>query len=185
MDVAESSRDAHKGPPGPSSQPIMTLSISPNALRSLFVLECTFTEAAIALVPGGPIVRLKTAFSSPTLAEKHIKMNALFSRIRRSTRRIKSLDIGDSVYGEEFAMDMLQTIVTTSRTRDDLRDLGMLVVPVEGNERLMFCALLRRMHRLTTVENILPRYKEGYICIRIRTHHSQGHRRSHEGRDWT
>ncbi|THU80200.1 hypothetical protein K435DRAFT_768189 [Dendrothele bispora CBS 962.96] len=152
MDVAESSRDAHQGPPGPSSQPLMTLSISPNALRSLSVLECTFTEAAIALVPGRPIVRLKTAFSSPTLAEKRIEMNALFSRIRRTTRRIKSLDIGDSVYGEEFAMDMLQTIVNTSRTRDDLRYLGTLVLPVGGNERLMFYALLRRMHRLTTVE---------------------------------
>ncbi|KAF5343729.1 hypothetical protein D9758_016507 [Tetrapyrgos nigripes] len=127
----------------PDSMEAPSSSISPNALRSLHVLECTFTEAATTLVPGRPVIRLKTAFSSSILSAKRMEMKALFAATWRSTRRMRSLDIGDSVYTEEFGTEMLQTIVAHSRTRDDLRYLGTLVLPVKGNERLMFYALLR------------------------------------------
>ncbi|KAL0568928.1 hypothetical protein V5O48_013048 [Marasmius crinis-equi] len=121
-------------------------------LPHLSKLECTFSEAALALIPGRPVTHLKTCFSKTHPAEKAAELYQLFSKIRRSTRRIRALDIADSDYTEEFSMEMLRTVVATSSTSTELRYLGTVVLPIGGRERLMFYGLLMRLPRIACVE---------------------------------
>ncbi|KAK1227599.1 hypothetical protein PQX77_009399 [Marasmius sp. AFHP31] len=121
-------------------------------LPNLSKLECTFSEAAVALVPGRPVTHLKTCFSKSDMAEKMAELYHLFSQIRASTRRIRSLDIADSEYAEDFSMEMLRTVVATSSTSMELRYLGTVVLPIGGRERLTFYGLLMRLPRIACVE---------------------------------
>ncbi|TEB27394.1 hypothetical protein FA13DRAFT_1765321 [Coprinellus micaceus] len=109
-----------------------------SSMPHLTTLECTFSEAVDALAPHRP--------------RKEDEMNRLFRSISRSSRSIRSLDIADSSYDEAFSMDLLRTVISTKGTRSDLRYLGTLVLPVDGQERLKFYGLLMRLPVLQTIE---------------------------------
>ncbi|KAH7927658.1 hypothetical protein BV22DRAFT_1103579 [Leucogyrophana mollusca] len=126
--------------------------LEPNALPNLSTLECTFTEAACALVPNRPITRLKTCFSRTRLAEKREEMSYLFSKLPLSTRPLHSFDIADSSYSESFSMELLSSVIKLQNKVQGLRYLGTLVLPISGSERLQFYGLLRRLSLLQCVE---------------------------------
>jgi hypothetical protein len=107
--------------------------IHDSAMPNLAILECTFSEAANTIVPGRPITHLKTCFSAISLVEKRLEMNALFQSVELSKRRLRSLDIADSFYNEGFSMELLECVAHGERTRLELRYLGTLVLPVDGN----------------------------------------------------
>lgn len=111
-----------------------SISLDTHSLPKLSTLECTFAEAAIALVPGRPITHLKTCFSRSDLQEKRAEKSLLFAKINLSTRPLRSLDIADSSYSEKFSTELLTTIASTPRTNTDLRYLGTLVLPIGGKE---------------------------------------------------
>ncbi|RDB15185.1 hypothetical protein Hypma_004818 [Hypsizygus marmoreus] len=132
--------------------PTPSLTLDAQSLPNLTTLECTFSEAAIAIVPGRPITHLKTCFSRSELSEKRAEMTLLFSKLKLSTRPIRSLDIADSSYSEAFSMELLSYIVRTSATTDDLHYIGTLVLPIMGKERLQFYGLLMHLPRIECVE---------------------------------
>ncbi|KAE9397586.1 hypothetical protein BT96DRAFT_976929 [Gymnopus androsaceus JB14] len=175
------------------SRPRPELLLSPSALPHLTTLECTFSEAAVALVPSRPVSRLKTCFSRTDPVGKREEMKILFEALGKASPTIKpaasttssrsggntrsgregrvaggwrALDIADADYHEDFAMELLRAVVNVTlivpRTRlgvgsglsmkGTLRYLGTLVLPVGGNERLLFYALLMQFRRLCCVE---------------------------------
>jgi hypothetical protein len=105
-----------------------------SSMPHLTTLECTFSEAVDALAPHRPVSHLKTCFSRTDTEEKRDEMNRLFRSISRSSRSIRSLDIADSSYDEAFSMDLLRMVISTKGTCSDLRYLGTLVLPVDGQE---------------------------------------------------
>ncbi|KAF8875312.1 hypothetical protein BD779DRAFT_1613443 [Infundibulicybe gibba] len=136
-----------------------TTNIAPSALilptsslPNLSILECTFAEAAMALVPGRPIARLKTCFSRSEMGAKKAELALLFSAVSRSTVALESLDIADASYSEAFSMELLTSIVTTSATSRELRYVGTLVLPIAGKERLQFYGLMMRLPHVRCAE---------------------------------
>ncbi|KAH8082463.1 hypothetical protein BXZ70DRAFT_901071 [Cristinia sonorae] len=130
-------------------------SLSPprvSSLPNLSTLECTFMEAATALSPGRPITRLKTCFSRSQITEKREEMRDLFSKLRKSCKPLRSLDIADSSYTQEFSMELLNTVVNTFANTNNLCYLGTLVLPVGGRERIAFYSSLMRLHKLQCIE---------------------------------
>ncbi|KAF8895805.1 hypothetical protein CPB85DRAFT_1229786 [Mucidula mucida] len=121
----------------------------PEACRRLSILECTFTEAAAALVPGRPVKRLKTCFSRSDIGEKRQELSRLVSGITQSTGRLRSLDIADSVYEASFTLEILTDL---SRAVSRLRYLGSFALPVPGDERLRLYGLLMKFPRLQCIE---------------------------------
>lgn len=107
--------------------------LDPAALPNLSTLECTFAEAACALVPTRPISRLKTCFSKTRLAEKREELLLLFSNLIETTHPLRSLDIADSSYSDSFSMELLASVVRLQSQVHDLRYLGTLVLPVDGH----------------------------------------------------
>jgi len=105
-----------------------------SSLPNLSTLECTFTEAAGALVPGRPVTRLKTCFSASGMSEKRAELSGLFSKISLSTRPFRALDIADSSYTEEFCMELLRAIVFAHAAAGELHYLGTLVLPIGGRQ---------------------------------------------------
>ncbi|EIW81540.1 hypothetical protein CONPUDRAFT_104945 [Coniophora puteana RWD-64-598 SS2] len=128
------------------------VSLSPGALPALSVLECTFSEAACALLPGRPISRLKTCFSNADVQKKRAEMANLINKISLSTGVLVALDIADSSYCEIFSLELLSAVVSLTRAMYNLRYLGTLVLPIDGPERLQFYGKLRRLAFLHTVE---------------------------------
>ncbi|KAJ7651925.1 hypothetical protein B0H17DRAFT_958106 [Mycena rosella] len=123
------------------------------ALPQLDTLECTFSEAAVALIPGRPLARLKTCFSRPDLAGKRAELAALLAALRISARPLRALDLADAAYTEAGAMELLHRISHTPATARELRYLGTLVLPVGGARcRLHFYGLLMRLRRLRCIE---------------------------------
>ncbi|KAF8648976.1 hypothetical protein AX16_006090 [Volvariella volvacea WC 439] len=103
-------------------------------LPTLSTLECTFTEAANVLVPSRPITHLKTCLSRPNEDAKRTELKTLFGSIKNSTRRLVALDIADSAYDAAFSMELLELVVGVAATREELRYLGTLVLPIGGTE---------------------------------------------------
>jgi hypothetical protein len=97
-------------------------------------LECTFTEAAATLVPGRPVTRLKTCFSSASIPAKRTELSSLVSKLSLSTRPLRTLDIADSSYTEEFSMEILRGIALHLPIVEALRYLGTLVLPIGGRQ---------------------------------------------------
>ncbi|KAG6896199.1 hypothetical protein C0992_009740 [Termitomyces sp. T32_za158] len=123
-----------------------------NSLPNLATLECTFSEAAIAIVPGRPITHLKACFSRSDICEKREEMTLFFLKIKLSTRPLRSLHIADSTYSEVFSMELLSSIVSYKTTTSELRYIGTLVLPIMGKERLHFYGLLMRFPRVECIE---------------------------------
>ncbi|TFK68824.1 hypothetical protein BDN72DRAFT_768746 [Pluteus cervinus] len=135
-----------------SSMPSPSLTIDSHSLPNLSTLHCTFSEAAVALVPGRPITHLKTCFSRSKLEDKREEMATLFSKIGESTKPLLSLDIADSSYTDSFSMELLNVTVNTPKTTTHLRHLGTLVLPINGKERLKCYSLLMRLPHLRCLE---------------------------------
>ncbi|XP_006457658.1 hypothetical protein AGABI2DRAFT_189104 [Agaricus bisporus var. bisporus H97] len=129
-----------------------SLSLDPTAFPHLSILECTFSEAALAMIPQRPVTRLKTCFSRTRLEEKKEEATILLSKVRQSTRYIRSLDIGDSEYTTAFSMELLSLITSSPATSSELRYLGTLFLPISGTQRLQFYGLLMRLPRIRCVE---------------------------------
>jgi hypothetical protein len=104
------------------------------ALPALATLECTFSEAAVALIPGRPLSRLKTCFSRPDSVGKRAELVALLGALRHSTQPIGALDIADESYTESGSMELLHRISHTHATSRELRYLGTLALPVGGRK---------------------------------------------------
>ena len=109
-------------------------SLSSAAFPHLSTLECTFAEAAMAITPGRPLMCLKTCFSRTQLDEKRAEMAQFLTRICRSTRPLRALDIADSRYTTVFSMELLTSIVASRVTSLELRYLGTLVLPISGRQ---------------------------------------------------
>lgn len=114
--------DSHEHPHSPSQS-----SLDRHSLRALSTLECSFSEAVRALVPGRPVVRLKTCFSRQQVPEKKEELSQLLTSLRQSSAPVRSLDLADSSYTEDFSLTILADIV---KWLPDLRYLGTLVLPV-------------------------------------------------------
>lgn len=109
-------------------------SLSSAALPRLSKLECTFSEAAMAITPGRPVTCLKTCFSRTQVDEKRVEMAQFLTRVCRSTCLLRALDIADSRYTAAFSMEFLSSIVASRATSLELRYLGTLVLPISGRE---------------------------------------------------
>ncbi|KAJ3710254.1 hypothetical protein DFJ43DRAFT_1109067 [Lentinula guzmanii] len=158
-------------PPGPSSRlrsnvSHSRLTISPSALPHLYTLECTFSEAAIAIVPGRPVSKLKTCFSRTDPEGKREEMQVLFKalgmalaagRTRSGVRTVNeeltgssgarggwhALDIADAEYEEKFAMDLLRAVVNLSLIKSkSSRTSTMLVGGVSTRGTLKYLGTL-------------------------------------------
>ncbi|THH07113.1 hypothetical protein EW145_g3616 [Phellinidium pouzarii] len=141
-------------PPSPQSSAPSSATIRASSLPALSTLECSFIDAITALVPGRPVSRVKTCFSSADTPGKTAELRQLGASLRRATGaaaahgRVYSLDLADSAYTEDFSLVVLAEL---SRRLPELRYLGTLVLPV-GLERLQFFGLLMRLRKLHTVE---------------------------------
>lgn len=118
----------------PTRPTTTTTALGDNCIPKLSILECNFSEAAIAIVPNRPITHLKTCFSRFHIADKRKEMKQLLTKVRLSTRPLISLDIADSCYTEEFSREFLLDIGSARSTLSELRYLGTLVLPVDGRK---------------------------------------------------
>lgn len=127
----------------PPSRSRLSLRLSPSALPRLTTLECTFSEAAVAIVPSRPVSRLKTCFSRTDLVGKREEMKILIEALGRASATVttrsatsitthrlggtgrsgkeirvvggwRALDIADAEYQEGFAMELLKAVVNVS-----------------------------------------------------------------------
>ncbi|KAI1789983.1 hypothetical protein LXA43DRAFT_1062481 [Ganoderma leucocontextum] len=121
-------------------------------LPKLAILECTFSEAAVSLVPGRPVVRVKTCFTHSKLEEKREELRAIVAALRRSRKRLRALDIADSSYTPDFTLELLSALTSDGTFCSDLRYVGTLVFPVDGRQRLEFYGMLMRLRRLRCLE---------------------------------
>lgn len=104
------------------------------SLPILRILECTFAEAVGVLVPGRPVTHVKTCFSRSDVAAKRAEMALLMANLRLATRPLLSLNVADSSYTSEFALELLDTVVEAVSSEVALRYMGVLVLPVDGAE---------------------------------------------------
>lgn len=116
--------------------PISTSSFLPK----LTVLECTFSEAAAALVPDRPVCRVKTCFTHSRLEEKRTELQIIAASLRQSKKRLRALDIADSSYTPEFSLELLSHITHEPALCAELRYIGTLVLPVGGQQVGQSCA---------------------------------------------
>ena len=108
--------------------------LSAHAFHKLSILECTFSEAAMALIPGRPITHLKTCFSRTETTAKGEEMCDLLLKVALSTRALRSIDVADASYTETFSLEFLSAIVNMGSAVTELHHLGTLVLPVEGRK---------------------------------------------------
>lgn len=120
-------------PPVPRS-PQPSLALAPADVPKLTTLECTFSEAAVAIVPGRPVSHLKTCFSRTEPIAKRIEMRALLSKVKLSTVPLVSLDLADSSYADKFSSELLASISSTKELMCELRHAGTFALPVDGRE---------------------------------------------------
>lgn len=111
-----------------------TSTIHPHSLSKLSAIECSFTDAMAALVPGRPVTRIKTCFSREDTSGKTSELSQLLAALQRSTGPLRSLDLADSSYTEEFSLAVLREIVPRL---PNLRYLGTLVLPIGLEVRVM------------------------------------------------
>ncbi|KAF8959172.1 hypothetical protein BDZ97DRAFT_1906272 [Flammula alnicola] len=143
----------HEDADTPAVEPLpRPLRLGSQSIPKLSTLECTFSEAAMAIVPGRPVTHLKTCFSRTDMSAKREEMYDLLSKLRLSTRPLRSLDLADSSYTDTFSTKLLAAIANTRSLMTELRHLGTLVLPIDGRERLQFYGLLMRFPKIQSVE---------------------------------
>lgn len=111
-------------------------------LPKLSILECTFSEAAMCLVPGRPVVRVKTCFSRTAGEAKTAELGELLGRLKQSRRALRALDLADEAYTEDFSLELLAALGGAFARFADLRYLGTLVLPVDGKKARRALALV-------------------------------------------
>lgn len=104
------------------------------SLPTLRNVECTFTEAVGALVPGRPVTRVKTCFSRSDIAEKRAEMAILIANLHLSTQSLLSINVADSSYTSAFSLEFLRSLVDAISPDAALRYLGVLAFPVDSKE---------------------------------------------------
>jgi hypothetical protein len=129
------------------------------ALPKLAMLECTFSEAAMALVPGRPVVRVKTCFSSSENDEKRAEMNQLLTKLRLSRKALRALDLADESYTEDFSLEILTHMGGGAFPHfSELRYLGTLVLPVDGRKACLGCLCY-----VTSLISLFLRFLENHL----------------------
>lgn len=128
-------------------------SIDPQSLPRLATIESNYNEGIRDLVPGRPILRVKTCFSRESDAEKKEELLALTAALMRSKRSLISLDLADATYTEHFSLVVLQEV---SRSLPHLRYLGTIVLPI-GKEVNDFSILRSSDYSLTIICSLRPR----------------------------
>lgn len=103
------------------------LTIQQHAMPLLTSFECSFMDAMTCFVQGRPITRVKTCFSREDMPGKKQELDRLAVDLRRSTKRLRSLDLADSSYTEEFSLIILAELAPKL---PEVRYLGTLVLPV-------------------------------------------------------
>jgi hypothetical protein len=121
-------------PPPPPVRRVVSPVPRAGSLPKLSILECPTTDAVSALVPGRPITRVKTCFATSDVEKKRRELTTLFVNLRLSSRPLLSLDLGDSSYNTDCALNFLRHCVFADRTMDNVRYLGTLALPVDGRE---------------------------------------------------
>lgn len=111
----------------PQALPVNAVTIRADALPILTILECSFIEAVNVFVPGRPVTHIKTCFSREDTPGKTEELRKLGTSLRRASTKVRSLDLADSSYSEDFTLTVLNTI---SQRLPDLRYFGTLVLPV-------------------------------------------------------
>ena len=129
-------REREPSPDPDATEPVRHLPIvsSPEFLPKLSIVECTFSEAAVALVPGRPVGRVKTCFTHSRLEEKRDELRAIVDALRKSKKRLRALDIADSSYTADFSLELLSALTADAFFCRDLRYVGTLVLPVDGRK---------------------------------------------------
>jgi hypothetical protein len=127
--------------------------LSATALPALAVLECTFTEAAAALVPDRPVTHLKTCLSAPGRADKDAEVRVLACALAKTSRSLRSLDIADSTYEPLCGPGALRALRDGGGSAlAGLRYVGTLALPVAGDHvRPTFSCLCVSQRRSTLV----------------------------------
>lgn len=142
------------------------------ALPNLSFLECTFSEAACALVPARPISRLKTCFSKTRLTEKRKELSLLFFKLMETTHSLRSLDIADSSYSDSFSMELLASVVRLQNRVHDLRYLATLVLPIDGHVvRSSFSSKSSSVDNLCQASQVLRAFTETQFAGVCRSGH--------------
>lgn len=103
-------------------------------LPRLSFLECTFSEAAVVLVPGRPVMRVKTCFSRSDEDEKRAEMRDLLAKLKASRRYLCALDLADESYNADFSLELLAAMGGAFSRFSELRYLGTLALPVDGRK---------------------------------------------------
>ena len=116
-----------EGPSPESTVPTLPLSLSPDTLSALSTLECSFIDAVAAIAPRRPLKRVKTCFSCEDTPGKTAELQQLCTSLHASAMRVRSLDLADAAYTEDFSLTVLGTLVPRL---PELRYLGTLVLPV-------------------------------------------------------
>lgn len=131
-----------------SGSPTSVLPLDPDALPALSMLECSFIDAVAAIAPRRPLRRVKTCFSREDTPGKTDELQRLYAGLRNATARVRSLDLADAAYAEDFSLTVLGALVPRF---PELRYLGTLVLPVGLEVRrpfpIAFFFLCSRAHR--------------------------------------
>jgi hypothetical protein len=108
--------------------------LAASALPVLAVLECTFTDAVAALVPGRPVTHVKTCLSAPSPAGKAKELEALGVALAQSTRPLRSVDVADATYHPPDGARALGALLAGAGPAilSSLRYVGTLALPVDG-----------------------------------------------------
>src|SRR6266702_6191096 len=116
------------------------VSINARSLRqartipNLSILDCAFTGAVGTFVPGRPVTRVKTCFSSSDLKPKRVELALLLANLRLSTQPLHSLILADESYTTAFSLELLSSVVKAFGPIPQLRFVGPLVLPIDGHE---------------------------------------------------
>jgi hypothetical protein len=105
-----------------------------HTLPILSTLDCTFTGAVGALVPGRPVTHVKTCLSSSNHETRRVEVALLLADLRLSTRPIYSLTVADESYTSDFSLELLSSLVRAFGPTPQLRYVGPMALPVDGSE---------------------------------------------------
>jgi hypothetical protein len=103
-------------------------------LPNLSIFESLSPEAAIDLIPGRPVSRVKIRFSRAQPHRKRDELAHLCTSLQQSTQPILSLETVDIAPTEAFTLETLSYIVASFVRSICLRYLGTLMLPVRGKE---------------------------------------------------
>ncbi|KIY52479.1 hypothetical protein FISHEDRAFT_35146 [Fistulina hepatica ATCC 64428] len=119
--------------------------LSPDALPRLTIFHCPVLDASSVFLRNRPVTHLKTCLSS--MRHSHSRATELLAEsLRYASKPLRALDIADLPYCDPMELDWL-----VAASVDELRFLGTLALPVNGEARLRFYASLMRLPYLQCV----------------------------------